>query len=247
MESQKKREKIRISQIDEVICMRREQNEEYLCGAVHIVEATIVFPVVFLVLFFIFVLANTYYVQAYMDKVAKECAVEFANDARNELVWQIEENNGYLKELELNPYQFFGVSKELEGQSNRIVKNRVNSSKATIIPSMAAYDIRDKKGGTADFVSFDTGFLSSEVKVEIHYRIRLLPLLKQYGIGTPEYVAYGSATISDSVEFIRDIDMVKDIITDFLQTPKGEELSGDVKQIIDDITKKFKKFFNFLG
>ena len=217
--------------------MRRED------GAVLIVEAAIVFPIVFMVVFLIFCLGNKYYINACMEKIAKENAIIAANYATNELILLTETDGFTLEKHDVNPYQY-SVSSKLKNAMNTKVADELKSSSISLFASMAPTDISDYSGGT-NYVKFNWGLFASTATVEIKYNVSPLPLIKNFGIASAEYKAYGVANINDTVEFARNLDLLKDIFTDFTQTEKGKELTGKAAGKVKEIVSKLKSALDF--
>ena len=212
-------------------------------GAVLIVEAAIVFPIVFMLVFYIFSLGNKYYINAYMEKIAKENAVIAANYATNELILLTETDGFTLEKHDVNPYQY-SVSSKLKNAMNTKVADELKSSSISLFASMAPTGISDYSGGT-NYVKFNWGLFASTATVEIKYTINPLPLVSNFGIASAEYKAYGVANINDTVEFARNLDLLKDIFTDFTQTEKGKELTGKAAGKVKEIVSKLKGALEF--
>lgn len=227
------------------LILNKEYDKESCRGAVLLVEATIVLPIVFFVIFFIICLGNAYYVRAYMQSIADKYAIQAANYARCENLLYIEEG-GDLMKMDLNPYQF-SVSSKLKNTMNQRVKSAVNSKNVSLFGSMKP--TRIGSGSQSDYVKFYNGIFDSYAEVEIEYNLNMMPVLGSIKIASTKVTAKAKAQINDSPSFIRNLDMVKDLATDFLQTDTGKNLVGKLKgnftKVTSNITDALKNFMNF--
>lgn len=218
-------------------------------GASTFVEASIVFPIVFLIVLFLFIMG--YYqlevatLQTRADRVANITSRMIAEPAYKYLADDIsskridfdsmpEINDNKIKEIyeNLDPYRYWGsgeraLSNDLIDEVGKIVTtqayiNASNSEKSvTITPS---------KSG-----------LSNKVVVTVTNGVKLPNFLKLLGLPTKVDTQISSvAYVSDSSEFMRNTDLVFDF-TEFLCEKVG--LSDN----LNDIINKMKKQFEFLG
>ena len=207
-------------------------------GAVLIVEAAIVFPIVFFTMFFIICMGNAYYIRSCMDSIAQTTAVEAANYASNENLLTIMREGYYYKDRNVDPYRYT-VSQYLKDSVDEVVKKRTDSKDNSILAAMLPKNVSYS-------VKFDSGLFGSSVTVEIDYTISVMPLVKKnLGIADVEYTSRAVANITDSVEFIRNLDMLRDFYTDFTQTETGKKVVGTVKGKIEELVGKINSMFEF--
>lgn len=87
-------------------------------GAVAIVEATFVFPIMFFVLFFIMMMGNIYYQQARIDDIVSRYAIIGAEKVTNPLRDNLEEGKTMItdsEQVDAEPYRYlFGSMKRLK-------------------------------------------------------------------------------------------------------------------------------------
>ena len=212
-------------------------------GAVTLVEATIVFPIVFFVMIIIMFIGNIYYTRAYMDKVASTYATVAGRYLANETLYEINKDGGSytLTDHDLNPYaQIFGVDDEVGNYLEKQVKTAAKSTANTLFATMQPYSIKGAEGGS--FVNIENGFFGASVNVEINYKIRLLSGYSFFNF-IPElsYTARAEVTAIDSPELIRNIDMIYDFYLDFSRTETGQQFN----EKIGTIFTKVKEMFNF--
>ena len=222
-------------------------------GAVTLIEATIVFPIVFIVLFFIICLGNAYYTRSYMDSIAAQCAVIVANYASNETVWETEKPENQTSEAftafnlnghDINPYQYT-VSQALLDDMNMAFEKAASGNKNTILASMAPSNIEPYEH--EDFIYPEWGFVNSTITVSVKYTINVIPFVKNLGVASHEYHSKGVAVVNDNVEFIRNMDLIEDLFIDFTQTEIGKKITDNIATTIDSVVDKVKGFFTFFN
>lgn len=223
------------------------KNEE---GAATIVEASIVFPIVFLIVLFLFIMG--YYqlevatLQTRADRVAdltgrlvvvpgydnlfegnlSSKAIDFENMPKV--------NNDMLKKIysNLDPYRYCGTGeKEVSGSLLDEV-GKIATDEAYMNPrhSLKKVDVSIKKSG-----------VTTKVITTVSSDIRLPGFLKLLGLQTSTKASTkGIAYVSDTSEFMRNTDIVFDL-SEFLA-----EKSGLSKKLSDAINK-MKTQFEFLG
>ena len=221
--------------------MNNIKNEK---GAVTLVEATIVFPIVFLVVILIIFVGNVYYTRSYMQKVADKNVLVASEYIKNYTTYLVDKVGSYsLEGHDINPYvQIFGITKNIEGEIVNRVKKAAKSSSNTLIGTMAPKNI---KGGMKNgrFVDIDEGFFGSDVTVAISYKMSFFSGVTLLGeIPSLEFTVYSKASVCDDVEFIRNIDYVEDLWIDFTETETGKKLMEKIQKIID-VIRKFLDFF----
>ena len=97
-------------------------------GAVAIVEATFVFPIMFFVLFFIMMMGNIYYQQARIDDIVSRYAIIGAEKVTNPLRDNLEEGKTMItdsEQVDAEPYRYlFGSMKTIERSLQRNYQQR---------------------------------------------------------------------------------------------------------------------------
>lgn len=100
-------------------------------GAVAIVEATFVFPIMFFVLFFIMMMGNIYYQQARIDDIVSRYAIIGAAKVTNPLRNNLEEGKAMItdsEQVDAEPYRYlFGSMKTIEDEiQNEVYKEIIS-------------------------------------------------------------------------------------------------------------------------
>ena len=170
-------------------------------GAVAIVEAALVYPVVIFVVIILFLLGNVFYQQSKVDALAVRAAEKLAAFYTNPML-----NTGIptnAEDLELNPYRYlFG-----NDSAEKAVKSYINSELSRAgTGAFKGMEI----SGRATICEVENYVLYHVAKVKIIYSIEFKPLALLGGVSVLRY-STGEATSADSPsEFIRNIDMILD-------------------------------------
>jgi len=98
-------------------------------GAVAIVEASFVFPIMFIILFFLIYMGNAFYVKAQVESVVEKYAIEGSNYCADPILSTIKEygNVPSLSSLKTEPYRYIfgGMSDEESKISSAVEKETI--------------------------------------------------------------------------------------------------------------------------
>ncbi len=205
-------------------------------GAVAIVEATIVFPVMFFVLFFILLLGNVYYQQARVDNIVAKYAVKGANRVVNPLQVQLDKKGGKLptdpESVDVQPYRYiFGTMNDVEDQIAKEVYEEI-TKKGLIIWAGNRPEIRKDQV----HVKYNNYVLFSNFEVEASYQIKFP--IKFIGSDDPiifKASARSQVAINDVPEFVRNVDMTVDMF-------EGTEADKKIKNAFDKVNEFINSF-----
>lgn len=206
-------------------------------GAVQIVEATFVFPVMFIILFFLIYMGNAFYEKAQVESIVQRNAIEGAAYCADPMLQVIKKNNGAVPTSAKNdpgiaPYRYiFGGMKDVENQIATAVKSEINGNTTSLFKTMNPSLKRCE-------VDFNSYVVYSTFSVEVEYDIQFP--IKFMGESTPPVltiVTRADVPVDDTAEFIRNADMVVDL---FSQTSFGQKVS-ECFQKINDVLNNFAK------
>lgn len=199
-------------------------------GAVQIVEATFVFPVMFIILFFLIYMGNAFYIRAQVDSVVETYALKGAAYCADPILETYIEKGQVpsLEQLDTAPYRYiFGGASDIERKIADEVENQISGQSSSFFKNMSP-KLKTWKGNIAKYNNYVIyGTFSVEVEYVIEFPIRFL------GKDTPEVLNISSRAevpVNDTPEFIRNTDMVIDI---FEGTRLGQSISDVFKKIND--------------
>lgn len=205
-----------------------------------IVEATIVFPVMFLVIFAMIFLGNAYYQKSRIDTIATEMAYYGAAQCADPLLKVIVDNKGVPSmdkaKYDIQPYRYLlgevgknsGMSKIETDVKSQITK-KISSIKTGLFNFMKPQTL------TPPTAEFNNAFVYSTFEVDIQYKIMVPVRL----LGAKDYLYFKSGThcevpVSDTPEFIRNVDLIKDLIE---ATEQGQKFMDKMNEMLDAIGK----------
>ena len=212
------------------------------------VEAAFVFPIVLFILFLIIYLGDIYYQMARVNEVVNRYAVKGAQYVSDPLLQKVEKGslgvNTDSSELKLQPYRYVagvlgaGYIDNIVGTLNTNIKKELESDKYSVFDSVQIRNISTDNGGEK-FCKYESGFFSSSFIVQVNYEI-VFPF--QWFGGTQMRVVKASArsecAVNDMDEFIRNVDMIVDLLEG---TGFADKVSGWFEKM-NSFIKKFSEW-----
>jgi len=210
-----------------------------------IVEAAIVFPVMFFVLFFIIFIGNVFYEQAKIDRIVLTAATKGAKYAADPFLWDMDHEGTVLTEvkgMDIEPYRYIlggifdGEIGKIEDKLSKEVKDQIGNkglmffgnTKTTILGT----DNKNK------ITEFHTKVLYSTFVVQVNYEITLP--IRFLGDSKPTIARLSSraeVAVNDAPEFIRNVDMAVDLL-------EGTGARDKIKAIFDKVNGFIEMFAN---
>ena len=214
-----------------------EQKESNNSGAL-IFEATIVFPVVFLVIFIMMVLGNAYWQRSKIDQLVAKEAIKGAAYCGSPLLQQYESNGRIpgLIEADVKPYRYFlsGYGDSVANDINGTVSKYISSMSTGLFTNMKPQKIGDVK------VEFNNMLVYSTFSVEAMYKIiipvRIIGMSDWFSI---TFSSRSEIAVSDTSEFIRNVDMT----IDYAQQLGIDKILAEFKNKLSNALEKVKSWF----
>ena len=207
-------------------------------GSMSLVEATIVFPIVFIVVFMMIVLGNIYYIHSRIQFEVVHAAIDAASAAENPMQVKILKDGGIPHKIEdkaaIKPYRHIlsGHGNEVAQEMEDLLISRISKIKEySIIKSIAPEAINPD-------VAYESSIIMSQIKVSYDYNIPM-PIKYPFSNKTLKVHYYDEYTIlvGDPAEFVRNMSMFTDIVE------RSEGMSGFFGKI-KDVAEKIGKFIN---
>lgn len=196
-------------------------------GAVQIVEASFVFPIMFIVLIFLIFMGNAHFVKSKMEAIVTEYAIKGAAYCADPVQKTMEESGSYpsLSDIDIEPYRYlFGGMDDIEKHINAAVYKEIKDNSSSFFQSMAP----KLKTGKADISRFNNYVVYSTFSVEVKYNLSLPITFFGKDIGVLKMSARSEVPVNDTAEFIRNTDMVIDV---FHGTKLGQSISSVFEKI----------------
>ncbi len=208
------------------------------CGAVAIVEAAFVFPIMFIVLIFLIYFGNAYFVKAQVDAVVSNAAIKGAAYCADPLLADIKSNGNKLPSLSSynsDPYRYIlGGMNEVEKMINNEVYSTISGKSVSGFSTMKPKIITKKEA----ISKYNNYVVYSTFAVEVKYQMTF-PLKMIDGSTIPILTMSSRAetAVDDTAEFIRNTDMVIDLLTGTKFMNKVKEVFGKVNDFINKFSK----------
>ena len=204
-------------------------------GAVVIVEAAFVFPVMFIVLFFLIYLGNAYYIRSQIESVVVENAITGANYCADPMLATIKETGSVpsVSNTSVKPYRYlFGGMNDIEEKISKQVIEDIKSSTVSLFKNMTP----KLKTSKAEIAKFNNFILYSTFTVEVKYEIAFpIRFFDNSAISSLVINSRAEIPVNDAAEFIRNTDMVMDY---FSETGLGKKI-GNAFEKINEFLGKF--------
>jgi len=187
-------------------------------GAVEVVEAAFVFPIVIFVVILFMMFGNMLYQQAKMDAIAVRGAEYLATIYTNPILSQdaIPTNS---TQVDVKPYRYLFGDGGAEDKAKEFIRKEIDKTGTGLFSGMEM-NANIKTCQIKNFVVYQTA------QVEIEYSIELIPMKL---FDSPSMFRCSNATVTaatDSAEFIRNIDMIMDYSEEFGLTQKIRDFVG---------------------
>lgn len=218
--------------------MKKLKNESGML----IVEATIVFPIMFLIIFLMIFMGNAYFQRSRVESVATEMAYYGAAQCADPLLKVVQTTGGIPDygeaNYEIQPYRYIlgevgssaGMSK-IETDVKNQVKNKINNLGTGLFSLM-------KPTASKIESEFHNVYVYSSFEVQIDYKIPLpIRLIGMNNNFSMKASSICKVPVSDTPEFIRNVDMVED----WVQTTEGGQKAIDKTH---EIMGKIEQFIN---
>lgn len=204
-----------------------------------IVEATIVFPVMFFVLFFIIYMGNIYFEMAQMDDIAMRYCIKGAQSVADPMHYDMETYNALPIDQDVQPYRYIfgevpgGSIDEIEDKIQEDIDEAIEAGSISFFKNMDPVLVSEPKAEFNNYVLYST------FTVEIEYQIPLP--IKFFGDNRAWIADLNSraeVSVNDTAEFIRNTDMVIDLVQGTELGNKIESFFNKIKQFLDKFASK---------
>lgn len=197
-----------------------------------IVEATIVFPVMFLVIFLMIFLGNAYFQKARIESIVYKLALDGAAYCADPMLKTIEESGAVpaLDSVDIAPYRYFiGGMDSVETDIENKVIRCLDKMSTGLFSGMKPTGYRT---GGLD-VNFNNRFFSSSFSIDLQYKIELpIRLLGQEDNFALHLSSHTEVPVSDTTEFMRNVNMVEDYMEIY-------GIADEIKRMINKVKSWF--------
>lgn len=201
-------------------------------NGVMIIEATLVFPIMFLVIFLMFFLGNAYYQMSRVEAVAAKMAFYGAAQCSDPLLELVEETGtvpAYSSGYQVKPYRYIlGGMNSIENDVEMQVIEEINNLGTGFFGGMKPVMVKSEARFNNMFI-YST--FSVEIQYEIPFPIRLFGMDNNFRVkGSERY----DVPVSDTSEFIRNVNMVADWVE---ASETGQKAINKTKEIMSKVAE----------
>lgn len=197
-----------------------------------IVEATIIFPIMFLVVFLMLYAGNAYFQKSRIEAVVTEMAYYGSAQCADPLLKQVQENKkvpGFNANYDIQPYRYIvGNMGKIEQDVEKQIQNKISKMGTGLFNHM-------KPNTSYLDAKFNNAYIYSTFSVEVHYKIpfpiRLMGMKDNFSM---EVSSRCDVPVSDVPEFIRNVDMIEDWME---ASEEGQKLIQKTQDALSKIDK----------
>lgn len=196
-----------------------------------IVEATYVFPIVIIVIFMLIFAGNAYLLKAQVESIVIEEMLKGAAYCGDPFTYYLEESGGnipgYTDDKDIMPYRFLiGGMDEFEGIISGNIDERIDEVGSGLFRNMQIENV------DLGVVKFNNMFIYSTFSTEVSYEIKIPIRIWDEDFLILHFSTVVDVPVSDSVELIRNIDMVEDYMERSKYIQEGLD---KIQELIDKV------------
>lgn len=205
-------------------------------GAVTIIEAAFVFPIMFFIVFFMIMAGEGFYQFARVEYAITSAAVSGAARCENPMLGEVIKKNSVPTDptaVDVVPYRYIltGEADKIAGEVAKNLRDTINSYKPLVFRNMSPKIV------TLEVKPHMNALVSSlEVKCtfDVPFPIRMVFTNQSMDMS---YTVQMSAPVGDPAEFVRNVGMIKDVI-------ERSKVATDIMNKLGNIAKKVGDFTN---
>lgn len=181
-------------------------------GAVTIVEATFVFPIMFFVVFFMLMLGSVYFQQARVENIVIRTAIETAARCENPMQDVINGADAVPTSVTsdgIKPYRyiFTGNSQNICNEMASKMKEEINSFGSLGFSGMEVHMLGEPSIDLSSY--FIVSYIQCEADFYVEFPIRMIFSDQSYNF---DFHVGVKQPISDAAEFVRNVSTVQDLL-----------------------------------
>ena len=188
-----------------------------------------------------------YFEQAKIDDIVLRYAVKGAECIANPFLYDFEQTNAVstdVKNLDIEPYRYIfgsltdGTISKLEDKISQKVKDEIENNDLIFFSNTKA-NIVNSDNKNHKIACFKNYVVYSTFIVQVNYQIKFP--IRFFGETSPTVITFSSRAevpVSDTAEFIRNVDMVVDLVE---RTSVGESIKGFFDKINNFINQFSEK------
>jgi hypothetical protein len=207
-----------------------------------IIEAAIVFPVMFLVIFLLIFMGNAYFEKCKVEAVVTEVTIDGAAYCADPMLGYVDKNGAVPSFEDMlkrspdysAPYRYFTGMSAVKSEIEEELDKRLGNVSTGLFSGM-------KPEPSKTTITFDNNFIYSTFSVDLEYRVPVPVKL----LGANEYFSlrvktHAETAVTDVPEFMRNVNMAEDYLEQTGVKDKIDEGLAKITGAIDEAKAKFK-------
>jgi hypothetical protein len=217
--------------------MKPENRKKSEKGAVLLVEATLIFPIMFIIVFLMIMAGEAYYQHARVEYVVTQAAISGAARCENPMLSYIENNGNEIPvsttDVKVRPYRYILTSeaKNIDSEVKSELKKSIEEMKPLLWANMSPKNV--SISGTTKVNPLISSF-QVQCDFDIELPIRMIFSNENFKF---HYTVSMVETIGDPSELVRNVSMIEDIMERF-------EKLGKIKENLNRIAEKVGTYLN---
>lgn len=193
-----------------------------------IVEASIVFPTMFLVIFLMMFAGNAYWQKCRMEAIVDGLAIDGAAYCADPMLINVENNSiPGVGSVDAKPYRFIftGGMEEIKSDIEDKLNDRLSKLNTGLFSGM-------KPSIKVTDVKYNNGFIYSTFSIDVESAVTIPVRL----LGAKDFILFKTSNhidmpVTDTTEFIKNVDMIEDYMARTGITDKINEIIQKVKDL----------------
>ena len=187
------------------------------------VEATIVFPIMFVIIFILLYAGNAYLQKSRVEKIVTAAALEGAARCADPMLGTVADGGTPGIDADIYPYRYF-----FSGEMDKIA-DEIETELGAELDSMSGGLFAGMEPDVSEVsVEFNNGFIYSTFSVDVEGKVKIpLRMLFEKEFLFMNVSCHMDVPVSDTSEFLRNVNMVEDYLEKF-----------GIKEKIDDAREK---------
>ena len=207
-------------------------------GAVTLIEAVIVFPIMFFIVFIMMMAGNAYYQKARVERAVVECTLDAASRCTNPFLGYVIEHDTVphgTKDVEIYPYRYIFPKemKNIAAQLESELSNRICHMNSIAFKGMEPKVISPPKLDLNWYLI--ASYIDTECSFKVQFPIRVPFSHENVAL---RYYVHLREPVGDAPNLIRNTSMTEDYIERF--AGKYRDKFIEIRQKIEDITDIFR-------
>ncbi len=202
-------------------------------GVVSLIEATFVFPIMFIIVFIMMMAGNAYYQKARVERAVVECTLDSSARCANPMLGYVMEHDAVPRgtnDVEIYPYRYIipNEMKNINGQIESKLKENINNMNSVAFRGMEPKNVSVE-------MSLNWYVIASYIDTKCKFKIELpIRMLFSHNNMAFQYEIHIKEPIADAPNLVRNTSMVQDYLE---RTGLDERISKT-----RDAIKKYTKF-----